>query len=162
LENLSCHGAAYVARNEERSGAAEQFTKKALQDVFGYINDVRTAPRLVEIQQERQGGSHAARAASNALAHHNATAHAWRRAGKALAEIRALATVFLLNGCDPPRKSAGAGGRSAAERCQSEATPSASTRCYPVSGDGAMTVNAQLTKEKGPRGSGGKGDSPRQ
>src|SRR5262245_35490136 len=36
---------------------------KALQDVFGYINDVRLAHHLIEIQQERQAGSDAARAA---------------------------------------------------------------------------------------------------
>jgi len=65
---------------------SEQFIHqlKALQDVFGYINDVGMAPRLIEIQQERQAGSDAARAASYALGHHNAeAAHVWRRAGKA-------------------------------------------------------------------------------
>jgi inorganic triphosphatase YgiF len=57
---------------------------KALQDVFGYINDVRMAPHLVEIQQERQAGSDAARAASYALGYHDAeAAHVWRRAGRA-------------------------------------------------------------------------------
>jgi inorganic triphosphatase YgiF len=57
---------------------------KALQDVFGYINDVQMTPRLIEIQQERQAGSDAARAASYALGHHDAeAAHVWRRAGKA-------------------------------------------------------------------------------
>src|SRR5215468_2024858 len=56
---------------------------KALQDVFGYLNDVRMTPRLVEIQQERQAGSEAARAASYAAGHHDAeAAHVWRRAGK--------------------------------------------------------------------------------
>jgi CHAD domain-containing protein len=65
---------------------AEQFIHqlKELQDVFGYINDVRMAPRLVEVQQERQAGSDASRAAGYALGHHNAeAAHVWRRAGKA-------------------------------------------------------------------------------
>src|SRR5262245_15968405 len=57
---------------------------RALQDVFGYLNDVRLAPRLIEIQQEHQAGSDAARAASYALGHHDAeAAHVWRRAGKA-------------------------------------------------------------------------------
>jgi hypothetical protein len=28
--------------------------RRVLQDVFGYINDVCMAPRLIEIQQERQ------------------------------------------------------------------------------------------------------------
>src|SRR5262245_40491240 len=57
---------------------------KALQDVFGYTNDVHMTPRLIEIQQERQAGSNAARAANYALGHHEANAaHVWRRAGKA-------------------------------------------------------------------------------
>ena len=65
---------------------AKQFIRrlKVLQKVFGYINDVRMTPRLVEIQQERQAGSDAARAASYAAGHHDAeAAHVWRRAGKA-------------------------------------------------------------------------------
>ena len=68
---------------DEREG--KQFIRqlKALQDVFGYINDVRMTPRLVEIQQERQAGSEAARAASYVAGHHDAeAAHVWRRAGK--------------------------------------------------------------------------------
>jgi len=57
---------------------------KALQDVFGYVNDVRMAPRLIEIQRERQAGSDAARAASYAVGHHDAeAAHVWHRAAKA-------------------------------------------------------------------------------
>jgi CHAD domain-containing protein len=57
---------------------------KALQDVFGYVNDARMAPRLIEIQRERQAGSDAARAASYAVGHHEAeVAHVWRWAGKA-------------------------------------------------------------------------------
>jgi CHAD domain-containing protein len=65
---------------------SEQFIcqLKALQDVFGYINDPSMTPRLMEIQQERQAGNDAARAASYALGHHNAeAAQVWRRAGKA-------------------------------------------------------------------------------
>jgi CHAD domain-containing protein len=57
---------------------------QALQDVFGYLNDVHMTPRLIEIQQERQAGGDAARAASYVLGYHDAeTAHVWRRAGKA-------------------------------------------------------------------------------
>jgi len=33
---------------------------KALQDIFGYLNDVRMAPQLIEIQRERQAGGDAA------------------------------------------------------------------------------------------------------
>jgi len=62
---------------------------KALQDVFGHINDARMAPRLVEVQQERQAGINAARAASYALGRHNAeAAHVWRGAGKLWKELR--------------------------------------------------------------------------
>jgi CHAD domain-containing protein len=69
---------------DKREGKQFIHQLKALQDVFGYINDVRMAPRLVEIQQERQAGSNAARAASYALGHHDAeAAHVWRRASKA-------------------------------------------------------------------------------
>jgi inorganic triphosphatase YgiF len=69
---------------DQREG--KQFIRrlKDLQDVFGYINDVRMTPRLVEIQRERQAGSEAARAASYAAGHHDAEgAHVWRRASKA-------------------------------------------------------------------------------
>ena len=56
---------------------------KALQDVFGYINDVHMTPRLSEIQQERQASSDASRAANYALGYHEAeAAHVWRRAGR--------------------------------------------------------------------------------
>jgi inorganic triphosphatase YgiF len=65
---------------------AKQFIRRleVLQKVFGYINDVRMTPRLVEIQQERQAGSDAARAASYAAGHHDAeAAYVWSRASKA-------------------------------------------------------------------------------
>ena len=56
--------------------------KRRLQ--FGYINDVHMTPRLIEIQQERQAGSDAARVANYALGHHEAEAeHVWCRARKA-------------------------------------------------------------------------------
>ena len=69
---------------DQREG--KQFIRqlKALQDVFGYINDVRMTPCLAEIQRERQVGSEAAHAASYAAGHHDAeAAHVWHRAGKA-------------------------------------------------------------------------------
>jgi hypothetical protein len=37
---------------------------KTLQDVFGYINDVRMAPRLIDVQEQRNAGIDAARAAA--------------------------------------------------------------------------------------------------
>ena len=45
---------------------------KTLQDVFGYINDVRTAPRLIEVQKQRNAGIDAARAAAYAIGRHEA------------------------------------------------------------------------------------------
>jgi triphosphatase len=69
---------------DKREGQQFIHQLKALQDVFGYINDVRMAPRLIEIQRERQAGSDAARAANYAVGHHDAEArHVWRQAGKA-------------------------------------------------------------------------------
>ena len=57
---------------------------KTLQDVFGYINDVRMAPGLVEVQKRRDAGINAARAAAYAVGRHEAeAAHAWRQAPKA-------------------------------------------------------------------------------
>jgi triphosphatase len=57
---------------------------KSLQDVFGYINDVRMAPKLVELQKQSNGGIDAAQAASYAVGHHEAqAAHVWRSAGEA-------------------------------------------------------------------------------
>jgi triphosphatase len=57
---------------------------KTLQDVFGYINDVRMAPKLVELQKQSNGGIDATRAASYAVGHHEAqAAHVWRSAGEA-------------------------------------------------------------------------------
>ena len=56
---------------------------KALQDVFGYLNDARMAPRLVEVQYERQAALKAVRAASYAVGRHEAEAdHVWRGASK--------------------------------------------------------------------------------
>jgi CHAD domain-containing protein len=56
---------------------------KALQDVFGYLNDTRMAQRLFEVEYERQTALNAGRAASYTVGRHEAeTAHVWRGAGK--------------------------------------------------------------------------------
>jgi inorganic triphosphatase YgiF len=61
---------------------------KTLQDVFGYINDVRMAPRLVEVQKQRNGGIDGARAAAYAIGRHEAEAvHVWREAPKAWKDL---------------------------------------------------------------------------
>jgi triphosphatase len=62
------------------------FTKrlKVLQDVFGYVNDVRMSPRLIEVQQRGSRGIDTARVAGYIVGYHEAqAAHMWRRADKA-------------------------------------------------------------------------------
>ena len=62
---------------------------KTLQDVFGYINDVRMAPKLVELQKQSNAGIDAARAASYAVGHHEAqAAHMWRGADDAWNDLK--------------------------------------------------------------------------
>jgi triphosphatase len=62
---------------------------KALQDVFGYINDVRMAPRLLEVLQERQTDANAALAASYTVGRHEAeAAHVWGSAEKLWKALR--------------------------------------------------------------------------
>jgi len=62
---------------------------KALQDLFGYLNDARMAPRLLELQQQHGAGVGAARAASYALGRHEAQAsHVWRGPRKLWKELR--------------------------------------------------------------------------
>src|SRR5262249_58572142 len=62
---------------------------KTLQEVFGYINDVRMASKLVELQQQSEGGIDGARAASYAVGHHEAqAAHVWRSAGEAWNDLK--------------------------------------------------------------------------
>lgn len=57
---------------------------KALQNLFGYVNDAQMASRLIEVEKERQLGTDAARAAAYIVGRHDAdAAHAWRGAGKA-------------------------------------------------------------------------------
>jgi triphosphatase len=61
---------------------------KTLQDVFGYINDVRMAPSLIEVQKQRGAGIDAARAAAYAIGRHEAeAAHVWREAPKAWKDL---------------------------------------------------------------------------
>jgi inorganic triphosphatase YgiF len=57
---------------------------KELQDIFGYINDARMAPKLAEIQKEQQAGEEAAKAAGYAIGRHEAEAgHLWKQGRKA-------------------------------------------------------------------------------
>ena len=56
---------------------------KALQDVFGYVNDARMASKLVDIQKAERAGEYAARAAGYIAGQHDAEArHVWRDARK--------------------------------------------------------------------------------
>ena len=88
LKELRYQAEFMVPLFDKREGKQFIHQLKVLQDVFGYINDVRMAPRLIDIQQERQAGSDAARAANYALGHHDAeAAHVWRRAGKAWRQL---------------------------------------------------------------------------
>jgi hypothetical protein len=53
---------------------------KTLQDVFGYINDVRMASRLIEVQERRDAGIDAARAVAYTIGRHEAeAAHVWHK-----------------------------------------------------------------------------------
>ena len=62
---------------------------KTLQDVFGYINDVRMAPRLIEVQKQRNARIDAARAAAYTIGRHEAeAAHVWREAPKAWKDLQ--------------------------------------------------------------------------
>jgi triphosphatase len=62
---------------------------KALQDMFGYLNDARMAPRLLEVQQQLHAGEGAARAACYALGRHDAeAAHVWHGADKLWKQLR--------------------------------------------------------------------------
>ena len=62
---------------------------KALQDVFGYLNDTRMAQRLFEVEYERQTALNAGRAASYTVGRHEAeTAHVWQSAGKLWQQLR--------------------------------------------------------------------------
>jgi triphosphatase len=61
---------------------------KTLQDVFGYINDVRITSRLLEVQKLRNAGIDAARAAAHTIGRHEAeAAHVGREAPKAWKDL---------------------------------------------------------------------------
>jgi triphosphatase len=61
---------------------------KTLQDVFGYINDVRMAPRLLEMEKQRNAGIDAARAAAYTVGRHEAdAANIWCEAPKAWKDL---------------------------------------------------------------------------
>jgi hypothetical protein len=54
---------------------------KTLQDVFGYINDARMAPKLAELCQQGGANTLAERATGYAAGYHEArAAHVWRDA----------------------------------------------------------------------------------
>ena len=62
---------------------------KALQEVFGYINDAHMAPRLVEVQIQHRAGVDAGRAASYALGRHEAeAAHVWQGARRLWKQLK--------------------------------------------------------------------------
>jgi CHAD domain-containing protein len=75
-------------------GATHRFIErlKEVQEVFGYVNDARMAPKLAEIQNGQHAGECAAKAAGYAIGRHEAEAnHVWegaRRAWKKLAGTR--------------------------------------------------------------------------
>ena len=74
-----------------RAAESEAFIRqlRALQDVFGYINDVRMAARLSEIGRQGPAGGEATRAASYILGRHEAEAeHVWRGALPAWRALR--------------------------------------------------------------------------
>ena len=55
---------------------------KKVQDIFGYTNDVRMAPKLVELRKQSPAGAAAARAAGYAEGYHETeAAHVRRQAG---------------------------------------------------------------------------------
>jgi triphosphatase len=62
---------------------------RALQDVFGYINDVRMAPSLIEINRQGDNNVDAAGAASYILGRHEAEAvHVWHNAVPAWKDLQ--------------------------------------------------------------------------
>ncbi|MFZ0854522.1 MAG: inorganic triphosphatase, partial [Hyphomicrobiaceae bacterium] len=61
----------------------------ALQDVFGYVNDVRLAPKLSDLHQQGECNIDTARAASYILGRHEAEAkHVWRQAAPAWKDLQ--------------------------------------------------------------------------
>lgn len=62
---------------------------KSLQDVFGYVNDVGMAPRLVEVCKDSGAGSEAGAAARYIVGRHETESlHVWRQARKAWKDLQ--------------------------------------------------------------------------
>jgi hypothetical protein len=60
-----------------------------LQEVFGYINGVRMAPKLIDLQKQSNAGIDAVRAASYAVGYHEArAADVWRDASGAWNDLK--------------------------------------------------------------------------
>jgi inorganic triphosphatase YgiF len=69
---------------------------KALQDVLGYLNDVRMADQLRVIQEKELDNPKAASAAGYILGRHETEAeHVWKRAGKAWDKLEASPKVWI-------------------------------------------------------------------
>jgi inorganic triphosphatase YgiF len=82
----------YKARKAE--GFVRQL--KALQDIFGYVNDVTTAPRLQQIARQRTADCDAAGAAGYIVGRHEAqAAHEWKKAGKAWRRLERTPQFWL-------------------------------------------------------------------
>jgi CHAD domain-containing protein len=89
LKRLRYQAEFFAPLFKERDTRAFVQQLKALQDLFGYLNDARMAPQLLEVQQQQHAGIGAVRAASYALGRHEAeAAHVWRGADKLWKELR--------------------------------------------------------------------------
>jgi CHAD domain-containing protein len=89
LKRLRYQAEFFAPLFNERDTRAFVQQLKALQDLFGYLNDARMAPQLLEVQQQQHAGIGAVRAASYALGRHEAeAAHVWRGADKLWKELR--------------------------------------------------------------------------
>ncbi len=84
LKKLRYEAEFFAAIYKSRTTAKFIKRLKDLQDIFGYMVDVRMAPRIVEIQQQAGLGCAGARAAGYTVGRHEAeAAYAWKRAGAA-------------------------------------------------------------------------------
>jgi inorganic triphosphatase YgiF len=89
LKKLRYQAEFFAPLFEQRESARFVKQLKTVQHVFGYINDVRMASKLSEIQKERQAGEDAARAAGYTAGRHEAEAkHVWCRAGKTWKDLK--------------------------------------------------------------------------
>jgi CHAD domain-containing protein len=88
LKNLRYQTEFFAPLFERRDARRFIEQLKTLQDVFGYINDVRMAPRLIDVQKQRDASIDAARAAAYTIGRHEAeAAHVWREAPKAWKDL---------------------------------------------------------------------------